>query len=198
MRFLEVCFRRPVMTTLLMASLLLAGFLGYRQLPLAASPRVEVPTVTVTTLFPGANPGTMAASVSAPLERQFATIAGITKITSLDTKGSSRITLEFGLDRDIALGAGARTITVVVRHPSAGADTMVAEVSAPLKRRLAAISGIASISSASTDGNSTITIEVDPESRVDAVALEVQSAISEVPLPKDLPSPPTVVTGGAR
>jgi len=105
MRFSEVCIRRPVMTTLLMASLLLAGFFGYRQLPLAAIPRIDVPTITVTTLFPGASPDTMAVSVSAPLERQFATIAGVTSTTSLNTEGSSQITLEFDLNRNIDAAA---------------------------------------------------------------------------------------------
>jgi HAE1 family hydrophobic/amphiphilic exporter-1 len=101
MRIPEICIRRPVMTTLLMASLLLAGFFGYRQLPLAAIPRIEVPTITVTTQYPGASANTMAVSVAAPLERQFATIAGITSITSLNTEGSSQITLEFDLNRNI-------------------------------------------------------------------------------------------------
>jgi HAE1 family hydrophobic/amphiphilic exporter-1 len=93
------------MTTLLMASLLLAGFFGYRQLPLAAIPRIEVPTITVTTTYPGASADTMAVSVAAPLERQFATIAGITTITSSNTQGSSQITLEFDLNRNIDAAA---------------------------------------------------------------------------------------------
>ena len=101
MRLSEVCIRRPVMTTLLMASLLLAGFFGYRQLPIAAIPRIEVPTITVTVSYPGASADTMAVSVAAPLERQFATIAGITTITSLNTQGSSQVTLEFDLNRSI-------------------------------------------------------------------------------------------------
>jgi HAE1 family hydrophobic/amphiphilic exporter-1 len=101
MRISELCIRRPVMTTLLMASLLLAGFFGYRQLPIAAIPRIEVPTITVTVLYPGASADTMAVSVAAPLERQFATIAGITSITSLNTQGSTQVTLEFDLNRSI-------------------------------------------------------------------------------------------------
>jgi hydrophobic/amphiphilic exporter-1 (mainly G- bacteria), HAE1 family len=105
MRLPEICIRRPVMTTLLMASLLLAGFFGYRQLPLAAIPRIEVPTITVTTTYPGASADTMAVSVAAPLERQFATIAGITTITSSNTQGSSQITLEFDLNRNIDAAA---------------------------------------------------------------------------------------------
>ena len=88
MRLSELCIRRPVMTTLVMASLLLAGFFGYRQLPIAAIPRIEVPTITVTVQYPGASADTMAVSVAAPLERQFSTIAGVTSITSLNTEGS--------------------------------------------------------------------------------------------------------------
>ena len=105
MRFSEICIRRPVMTTLVMASLLLAGFFGYRQLPIAAIPRIEVPTITVTTQYPGASAGTMAISVAAPLERQFATIAGITSITSNNTEGTTQITLEFDLNRNIDAAA---------------------------------------------------------------------------------------------
>jgi HAE1 family hydrophobic/amphiphilic exporter-1 len=105
MKLSEICIRRPVMTTLLMASLLLAGFFGYRQLPIAAIPRIEVPTITVTTQYPGASADTMAISVAAPLERQFATIAGVTAITSLNTEGSSQITLEFDLSRNIDAAA---------------------------------------------------------------------------------------------
>jgi len=105
MRLSELCIRRPVMTTLVMASLLLAGFFGYRQLPIAAIPRIEVPTITVTVQYPGASPDTMAVSVAAPLERQFSTIAGVTAITSLNTEGSTQITLEFDLSRSIDAAA---------------------------------------------------------------------------------------------
>ena len=105
MRLSELCIRRPVMTTLVMASLLLAGFFGYRQLPIAAIPRIEVPTITVSVQYPGASPDTMAVSVAAPLERQFATIAGITSITSLSTQGNTQVTLEFDLNRSIDAAA---------------------------------------------------------------------------------------------
>ena len=105
MRLSELCIRRPVMTTLVMASLLLAGFFGYRLLPIAAIPRIEVPTITVSVQYPGASPDTMAVSVAAPLERQFATIAGITNITSLSTEGNTQITLEFDLNRNIDAAA---------------------------------------------------------------------------------------------
>ena len=101
----ELCIRRPVMTTLLMASLALAGFFGYRKLPVAAIPRIDVPTITVTVTYPGASPDTMAVSVAAPLERQFATIAGITDITSLSTEGLTTVTLDFDLNRNIDAAA---------------------------------------------------------------------------------------------
>src|SRR5437588_12322419 len=99
MRISELCIRRPVMTTLVMASLLLAGFFGYRTLPIAAIPRIEVPTITVSVQYPGASPDTIAVSVAAPLERPFATIAGITAITSRSTHGNTRIARERGLTR---------------------------------------------------------------------------------------------------
>jgi hydrophobic/amphiphilic exporter-1 (mainly G- bacteria), HAE1 family len=105
MRLSELCIRRPVMTTLVMASLLLAGFFGYRQLPIAAIPRIEVPTITVSVQYPGASPDTMVVSVAAPLERQFATIAGITAITSLSTQGNTQVALEFDLGRNIDAAA---------------------------------------------------------------------------------------------
>ena len=105
MHISELCIRRPVMTILLMASLAIAGFFGYRQLPIAAIPRIDVPTIEVTASYPGASPDTMAVSIAAPLERQFATIAGVTNITSSSTEGQTRITLEFDLNRNIDAAA---------------------------------------------------------------------------------------------
>jgi HAE1 family hydrophobic/amphiphilic exporter-1 len=97
----ELCIRRPVMTTLLMLSFLGAGLFGYRLLPVAALPRVDFPTIQVTAVLPGASPETMAASVATPLERQFATIAGISSMTSSSGEGQTQITLQFDLNRNI-------------------------------------------------------------------------------------------------
>lgn len=97
----ELCIRRPVMTTLLMMSFVIFGLFGYRQLPVAALPRVDFPTIAVTATLPGASPDTMAASVTAPLERQFATIPAITTMTSQSGRGTSSIVLQFDLDRNI-------------------------------------------------------------------------------------------------
>ena len=97
----EACIRRPVMTTLITLSFIVFGMFAYRQLPVAALPRVDFPTINVQAQLPGASPETMAASVAAPLERQFSTISGITAMTSTSTVGSTSITLQFDLDRNI-------------------------------------------------------------------------------------------------
>jgi HAE1 family hydrophobic/amphiphilic exporter-1 len=97
----ELCIRRPVMTCLLMITVVMLGLAGYRQLPVAALPRVDYPTISVTASLPGANPETMASAVATPLEKQFSTISGIDSMSSTNTQGSTRITLQFDLDRDI-------------------------------------------------------------------------------------------------
>ena len=97
----ELCIRRPVMTTLLMLSFIVFGLFGYFKLPVSALPRVDFPTISVSTQLPGANPETMATSVVAPLERAFATIPGISLMTSRSTNGGSNITMQFYLDRNI-------------------------------------------------------------------------------------------------
>src|SRR6266404_169660 len=89
------------MTSLLMISFVVIGIFGYRLLPVAALPRVDFPTIQVSASLPGASPETMASSVATPLERQFMTIAGIDTITSTSTQGSTQITLQFNLNRDI-------------------------------------------------------------------------------------------------
>ncbi len=97
----ELCIRRPVMTTLLMMSFIVFGMFGYVSLPISALPNVDFPTISVSAQLPGANPVTMASSVAAPLERAFATIPGITLMTSRSSNGSTNITMQFDLDRNI-------------------------------------------------------------------------------------------------
>src|SRR3954463_5194404 len=92
---------RPIATTLLMAAVLLAGGIAYYQLPVAALPEVEYPTVQVVTFYPGANPDVMASSVTAPLERQFGQVPGLSQMTSTSSLGSSIITLQFNLNENI-------------------------------------------------------------------------------------------------
>ena len=97
----EPFIRRPVATTLLMVGLLLAGLTGYFGLPVAALPQVEYPTIIVTTALPGASADTIASSVTTPLERQFGQVPSLAAMTSISSFGSSQITLQFTLDRDI-------------------------------------------------------------------------------------------------
>ena len=92
---------RPVATTLLTIGVTLVGIVAFRFLPVAALPQVEFPTINVSANLPGASPETMATSVAAPLERQFTRIAGVTEMTSGSQLGSTTITLQFDLSRDI-------------------------------------------------------------------------------------------------
>jgi multidrug efflux pump len=97
----EPFIRRPVATTLLMIGLLLAGATGYTQLPVSALPQVDYPTIIVTTTLPGASADTMASAVTTPLERQLGQVPSLASLTSVSAFGSSVITLQFTLDRDI-------------------------------------------------------------------------------------------------
>ncbi len=105
MNIAALFIRRPVTTTLVMLAILLFGIMSYRILPVSDLPTVDFPTIQVSANLPGASPETMASSVATPLERQFATIAGIDSISSSNTLGATRITLQFALERDIDAAA---------------------------------------------------------------------------------------------
>jgi multidrug efflux pump len=101
MSFSELFIRRPIGTTLLAIGLLLAGVVAYGFLPVASMPSIEFPTIRVSASRPGADPAVMAATMAAPLERRLGEIPGVTEITSSSSLGSSRITIQFDLDRSI-------------------------------------------------------------------------------------------------
>ncbi len=101
MNISEIFIRRPVATTLLTAGIALAGLLAFRLLPVSPLPQVDYPTISVNANLPGASPETMAATVATPLERALGRIAGITEMTSSSSLGSTGITLQFDLSRDI-------------------------------------------------------------------------------------------------
>ena len=101
----ELCIRRPIMTTLLMASFIVFGGLAYRILPVSELPNVDFPTIEVTARLPGASPENMAAAVATPLESQFSRIPGVEAMTSISANGSTRVTLQFALDRNIDAAA---------------------------------------------------------------------------------------------
>src|SRR6476620_10622280 len=101
MNLSETCIRRPVLTTLITAAIIVLGIFAYRLLSVAALPAVDFPTISITATLPGASAETMAASVAAPIERQLSTIAGITSLTSASSLGTTRITIQFDLNRNI-------------------------------------------------------------------------------------------------
>ena len=126
MSITEPFIRRPVMTTLVMAGILLFGTIGFRSLPVSDLPNVDFPTIQVTAGLPGASPETMAASVATPLERQFSAIAGLDSINSTSSQGTTQVTLQFALDRNIdaasqdvqtAIAAAARQLPTGMPSP---------------------------------------------------------------------------------
>ena len=118
--------RRPVMTLLVMIGILIFGLIGYRLLPVNSLPNVDFPTIQVSASLPGASPDTMASAVATPLEKQLSTIAGIDSMTSTSTSGSTSITLQFSLERNIdaaaqdvqsAISAAARSLPTGMPTP---------------------------------------------------------------------------------
>jgi hydrophobic/amphiphilic exporter-1 (mainly G- bacteria), HAE1 family len=105
MNIAAIFIKRPVMTTLVMVAILLFGAMAYRQLPVNDLPNVDFPTIQVSASLPGASPETMAASVATPLERQFSTIAGLDTMTSASGLGSTNVTLQFTLSRNLDAAA---------------------------------------------------------------------------------------------
>src|SRR5258706_2571381 len=101
----ELFIRRPVMTLLVMAAILLAGLMGFRALPVSDLPTVDFPTIQVSANLPGASAETMAAAVATPLEKQFSTIAAIDSMTSTSAPGLTQITLQLALHRSIDAAA---------------------------------------------------------------------------------------------
>ena len=101
MNLSEIFVRRPVMTVLVMAAILIFGVVAFRLLPVSQLPNVDYPTIQVTAGLPGASPETMASAVATVLEKQFSTIAGIDSMTSVSGQGSTSVTIQFNLDRDI-------------------------------------------------------------------------------------------------
>jgi hydrophobic/amphiphilic exporter-1 (mainly G- bacteria), HAE1 family len=126
MNISETCIRRPVLTTLVTASLIVFGIFAYRLLPVAALPAVDFPTIQITAQFPGASTETMASSVASPIERQLSTISGISSMNSTSSLGLAQITIQFDLGRNIdgaaldvqtALATSARLLPIEMTTP---------------------------------------------------------------------------------
>src|SRR5262245_35041117 len=105
MNIAETFIRRPVMTTLLSLAIVLFGLMAYSYLPVNDLPNVDFPTIVVKASLPGASPETMASSVATPLEKQFSTISGLSAMTSTNIQGSTSITLQFDLSRNLDAAA---------------------------------------------------------------------------------------------
>src|SRR5579862_8243375 len=112
MNLSEPFIRRPVATTLLLTAVALSGGVAFGLLPVSPLPQVDFPTIQVQAALPGASPETMASSVATPLERQFGRIASVTEMTSSSTLGSTNITLQFDLNRNI--NAAARDVEAAI------------------------------------------------------------------------------------
>src|SRR5580698_9024202 len=112
MNISAIFIRKPIATTLLTIAIALAGAVAFRLLPVSPLPQVDFPTISVSASLPGASPETMASSVATPLERQFGHIASVTEMTSSSTLGSTGITLQFDLNRNI--DAAARDVQAAI------------------------------------------------------------------------------------
>ena len=117
---------RPVATSLLMVAILIAGGLAYRSLPLSALPEVDYPTIQVTTLYPGASPDVMTSSVTAPMERQFGQMPGLSQMSSTSSGGASVITLRFSLD--VTLDVAEQQVQAAI---NAGANLLPSDLPMP-------------------------------------------------------------------
>ena len=126
MNFSRLFILRPVATSLLMVAVLLAGFLGYRQLPLSALPEVDYPTIQVVTLYPGASPDVITSGVTAPLERQFGQMPGLKQMSSSSSGGASVITLQF--DLSLSLDIAEQEVQAAI---NAGGNLLPADLPAP-------------------------------------------------------------------
>ncbi|MEK7435853.1 MAG: efflux RND transporter permease subunit, partial [Pseudomonadota bacterium] len=126
MNIAELFVRRPVMTILVMSAIVLFGVAGFRLLPVSQLPNVDFPTIQVSAQLPGASPETMASAVATPLEKQFSTIAGIDSMNSVSGQGTTQITIQFALDRNIdaaaqdvnsAIASAARQLPATMSSP---------------------------------------------------------------------------------
>src|ERR1043166_3979229 len=117
---------RPVATSLLMVAILLAGIVAYRLLPVSALPEVDYPTIQVTTLYPGASPDVMTSSVTAPLERQFGQMPGLSQMSSTSSGGASVITLRF--DLSLTLDVAEQEVQAAI---NAGSNLLPSDLPAP-------------------------------------------------------------------
>jgi multidrug efflux pump len=127
MNLSEPFIRRPIATTLLSVGVAFAGILAYTKLPVAPLPQVDSPTISVKASMAGASPDIMASTVATPLERHLGQIADVTEMTSSSATGSTHVTLQFGLNRDI--DGAARDVEAAINAARADLPTRAAQQS---------------------------------------------------------------------
>src|SRR5438093_268110 len=132
MNISEPFIKRPVGTSLLAAGLFLLGIVAYRALPVAAIPRVDFPVIAVSASLPGADPATVASSLAAPLERRLGQISGVSEMTSVSTLGSTTITLQFDLNRNV--DRAARDVQAAIN--AAATDLPINIPNSPVYRKI--------------------------------------------------------------
>jgi multidrug efflux pump len=168
--FSDVFIKRPIATTLLTAGFALAGFSAYFLLPVASLPNVDIPTIFVTASMAGASPETMSTSVATPLERHLGSIADVTEMTSQSSVGSTRIVLQFGLDRDI--DGAARDVQAAIN--AARADLPASLKSNPTYRKLNPAAAPVLILAMTSD-------TLSPGQIYDSASTVLQQKLSQVP-----------------
>src|ERR1044071_6720242 len=199
-RFIE----KPVMTTLVMAALVIFGGYAYATLPVSDLPNIDFPTISVFANLPGADPDTMASSVASPLENQFSAIAGIDQMTSTSTQGQTQIQLQFSLDRSIdgaaqdvqsAISAATRNLPKALPQPPTSRKQNPADIpimllaissatmkpsevdeyaEALLARQISTIEGVAQVSVFGS-AKYAVRIQADPRSEERRVGKECRS-----------------------
>src|SRR5215468_1559151 len=159
MNISEVFIRRPIATSLLMAAIAMFGLVAYKALPVSDLPTVDFPTIQVQAGLPGGDPGSMAASVASPLERQFTTIAGIDSMISQSSNGNSQITLQFDLARQIDSAAVDVQTAIAEAVPLSTLDEYAENFIAP---RLSTVNGVSQVE-VWGQAKFAVRVQVDPD-----------------------------------
>ena len=189
MNISQLFIERPIMTVLVCLSIVLFGVVAFRALPVAALPSVDYPTITVSAALPGASPETMASTVATPLERQFSTIAGIQQMSSVNSLGTTQITVQFDLSRTIDAAAqdiqaaisaaGGLLPTTMPRPPTLPAYKVSEFADLLLAQRISMVGGVSQVQVLG-DQKYAVRVQVDPDQlAAHNIGIdEVQKAIS--------------------
>src|SRR5213078_3913109 len=158
MNISELFIKRPVTTTLIMLGILVFGAMAYRQLPVSDLPVIDFPTIQVQAVLPGASPETMATAVALPLEKQFSAIAGLTSINSVSALGTTNITLQFDLSRNI--DAAAQDVQSMIARTTLPLP-MIDQYAQTLAQRISVVNGVSQVNINGSQ-KAAVRVDVDP------------------------------------